>query len=99
MSLRFCSHTSSARLDVFLNKITESGPSVVTMDKVTGLILAGMSGEDMVMFVMENMEPEVVGIRNINEAIMAEKSISGNGPTGLWFFRLSLIQRIIGKSG
>ena len=99
MSLRFCLHTSSARLDVFLNKITESGPSVVTTDKVNGLILARMSGEDMVMFVTENTEPEVVSVGNINETVMAEKSISGNGPTGLRFFRLSLVQGIIRKSG
>ena len=61
------------------------------MDKVNGLILAGMSREDMVMFVTENTEPEVVSVGNINEAIMAEKSVCGNRPTGLWFFRLSLI--------
>ena len=98
MSLRFCSHTSSARLNIFLPKIMESGPSVVTMDKVNGLILAGMSREDVVMFVMEDVEPEVVSIRNINEAVMAEKSVSGNGPMGLRFFRLSLVQGIIRKS-
>ena len=92
MSLRFCSHTSSARLNIFLHKITESGPSVVMMDKVNGLILAGMSREDKVMFVTENTEPEVVSIGNINEAVMAEKSVSSNRPTGLRFFRLSLIQ-------
>ena len=99
MSLRFCSHTSSARLNIFLHKITESRPSVVTTDEVNGLILARVSREDMVMFVMENTEPEVVSIRNINEAVMAEKSVSGNGPTGLRFFRLSLVQGIIRKSG
>ena len=99
MSLRFCSHTSSARLNIFLNKIMESGPSVVLMDKVNGFILAGMSGEDKVMFVMENTEPKVVSVGNINEAVMAEKSVSSNGPMGLRFFRLSLIQQIIRKSG
>ena len=47
-------------------------------DEVHCLILTGMSGEDMVVLVAENSEPEVIGIGDVYETIMAEKSIGSD---------------------
>ena len=57
MSLRFCSHTSGTRTDVVLDIFTESGPSIVTPNKVYGLASAWMSGKNVIVLVAENSEP------------------------------------------
>ena len=75
MPLGFGSHTSCTRFTIFLDKFTESGPGIIAVDEVHCLILTGMSGEDVVVLVAENLEPEVIGIRDVYETIMAEKSI------------------------
>ena len=75
MPLGFGSHTSCTRFTIFLDKFTESGPGIIVADEVHCLILTRMSGEDVVMLVAENSEPEVVGIGDIYESIVVEKSI------------------------
>ena len=75
MPLGFGSHTSCTRFTIFLDKFTESRPGIIVADEVHCLILTGMSREDVVVLVVENLEPEVVGIGDIYETIMAEKSI------------------------
>ena len=72
MPLGFGSHTSCT---IFLDKFMESGPSIIAVDEVHCLFLTRMSGEDVVMLVAENLEPEVTGIRDVYETIMAEKSV------------------------
>ena len=75
MPLGFGSHTSCTRFIIFLDKFTESGPGIIAADEVHCLILTGMSREDVVVLVAENSELEVVGIWDIYETIMAEKSV------------------------
>ena len=75
MPLGFGSHTSCTRFTIFLDKFTESGPGIIVADEVHCLILIGMSREDMVVLVVENSEPEVIGIGDVYETIVAEKSI------------------------
>ena len=75
MPLGFGSHTSCTRFTIFLDKFVESGPGIIAADEVHCLILTGMSGEDVVMLVVENSEPEVIGIGDVYEIIMAEKFI------------------------
>ena len=75
MPLGFCSHTSCTRFTIFLDKFAESGPGIIAADEVHCLILTGMSGEDVVMLVVENSEPEVIGVGDVYETIVAEKSI------------------------
>ena len=75
MPLGFGSHTSCTRFTIFLDKFMESGPGIIAVDEVHCFILTGMSREDVVVLVVENLEPEVVGIGDIYETIMAEKSI------------------------
>ena len=99
MSLGLSSHTSCTRLAIFLDKFAESGPGIVATDEVGGLILTGMSGEDMVMLVAEDSEPEVVSVGDINEVIMSEKTICSNGPSGLRILKMGKIERVGGKCG
>ena len=75
MPLGFGLHTSCTRFTIFLDKFAESGPGIIAADEVHCLILTRMSGEDVVMLVAENSEPEVVGIGDIYESIVVEKSI------------------------
>ena len=82
-----------------LDKFTESGPGIVATDEVGGLILTGMSGEDMVMLVAEDSEPEVVSVGDINEVIMSEKTICSNRPLGLQILKMGNIERVSGKCG
>ena len=53
----------------------ESGPGIIAADEVHCFILTGMSGEDVVMLVVENSELEVIGSGDVYETIVAEKSI------------------------
>ena len=82
-----------------LFRSVESGPGIVATDEVSGLILTGMSGEDMIMLVAEDSEPEVVSVGNIDEVIMSEKTICSNGPSGLWILKVGNIERVGQKCG
>ena len=78
MPLGFGSHTSCTRFTIVLDKFMEFGPGIIVVDEVHCFILTGMSREDMVMLVVENSELEVIGIRDVYEAIMAEKSVGSD---------------------
>ena len=75
MPLGFGSHTSCARFTIFLDKFMESRPGIIVADEVHCLILTRMSGEDVVVLVVENSELEVIGIRDVYETIVVEKSV------------------------
>ena len=47
-------------------------------DEVHCLILTRMSREDMIVLVAENLEPEVIGIGDVYETIVAEKSVGSD---------------------
>ena len=53
----------------------ESRPGIIAADEVHCLILTRMSGEDVVVLVVENLEPEVIGVGDVYETIVAEKSV------------------------
>ena len=78
MPLGFGSHTSCTRFTIFLDKFTESGPGIIAVDEVHCLIMTRMSREDMVMLVVENSELEFIGIGDVYETIMVEKSIGSD---------------------
>ena len=73
-------HTGSARLTIFLNKFTESGPSIITADEINCFVLARVSGKDVVMLIVQNMELKVTRVRDVNEIVMKKESIRGDGP-------------------
>ena len=99
MSLGLSLHTSCTRLAIFLDKFAESGPGIVATDEVNGLILTGMSGEDMIMLVVEDSEPEVISVGNIDEVIMSEKTICSNRPLGLQVLKVGNKERVGRKCG
>ena len=99
MPLGFGSHTSGARFNVFLDEFAESRPGIVATDEVNGLVLSRMSGKDVIVLVVENTEPEVIGVRNIDKVVMTEETIRSNGPAGLRFFLVGNVKRVVGKCG
>ena len=78
MPLGFGLHTSCTGFTIFLGKFTESGPGIIAADEVHCLILTRMSREDVVVLVAENLEPEVIGIRDVYETVVAEKYIGSD---------------------
>ena len=80
MPLRFSSHTSHTRFAILLDEFAETGPSIIAANEVDGLILTRVSGEDMIMLVAENLEPQVIRVGDIDEVVMAEKTVRSNGP-------------------
>ena len=56
----------------------ESGPGIVVADEVHCLVLTRMSRKDMVVLVAENSELEVIGIGDVYEIIVAEKSVGSD---------------------
>ena len=77
----------------------ESRPGIIAVDEVHCLILTGMSREDVVVLVVENSELEVIGIGDVYETIVADKSIGSDSPAGLWFFEVGNVKRVIRKCG
>ena len=55
MILWLRSHTGSAGLAVVLDEVMEEQPSVVVMDKLKGPVLAKVSGDQIILFVEENV--------------------------------------------
>ena len=78
MPLGFGLHTSCTRFTIFLDKFTESRPGIIAADEAHCLILTRMSGEDVVVLVVENLEPEVIGVGDVYETIVAEKSVGSD---------------------
>jgi hypothetical protein len=55
-----------------LHKGLKVGPNVFLLDYCEGFVLSGVSREDVVMIVLEDLEVEVVDIQDINLVMMAE---------------------------
>ena len=56
----------------FLYEGPKVGPDVFPSDYCEGFILSGVPGEDVIMLVLEDSEPEVVRIWDVNLIVMAE---------------------------
>jgi hypothetical protein len=73
---------SSTQVAEVLHKGSEVGPYVISMDEVEGLVLPGVSGQDMIMVVLEDFEAEVINIRDVNLVVLTEKSAFIKCPVG-----------------
>ena len=51
------------------------------------------------MLVAEDLEPQVVRVRDVDEVIMTEEPIRGNGPLGLWFCLVGEEKRVVRECG
>ena len=76
-------HTSRTRFAIFLDELTEPRPGVVTTDHFYCLVLTWMSRKYVIMLVVENMETEVIRVRNVDEVILPKKTIWSDGPSVL----------------
>jgi hypothetical protein len=56
----------------FLHEGPKVGPNVFLSDYCEGLVLSGVPREDVIMFVLEDSELEVVCIWDVNPIMMAE---------------------------
>ena len=45
-----------------------------------------MTRENVIMFVLENFELEIIRVGDIDAIIVLEESIGGDGPVGFWIF-------------
>ena len=59
MTLWLGSHTGGAGLAVVLDEGAEERPSIVVTDELQGLVLAEVSGDQVVVFVEKDAESEV----------------------------------------
>jgi hypothetical protein len=73
---------SGTRVAEVLHKGSEVGPYVISMDEVKGLVLSGMSGQDVIVVVLEDFEAEVINIRDVNPVVLTEKSAFVECPIG-----------------
>ena len=78
MPLGFRSHTRCTRLAIFLDKFTESRPAVVSSNEIYCLVLTRVSGKDMIVFMSENAESEIVRVSNVDQIVMTEKTVGSN---------------------
>jgi hypothetical protein len=56
----------------FLYEGPKVGPNVFPSDYREGFVLSGMPGEDVIMFVLEDSESEIVRVWDVNPIVMAE---------------------------
>jgi hypothetical protein len=56
----------------FLHKGPEVGPNIFPSDYHEGFVLSGVPGEDVIMFVLEDSESEVVHVWDVNLIAMVE---------------------------
>jgi hypothetical protein len=98
VALRFRAHTSGTGFAILLDKVSNTRPSVVPLYKTEGLVLSGMSSEDVVMLVAEDVESEVVRVRDIDATTMAEETVGVYGPVRFWVLQMVGVDWIRRKS-
>ena len=75
VSLRLGAHTGRARFAVMLDIVAHERPSILLSYELQGLVLSGMSGEDVIVFVAEYSESEVVVVRDVDSAIEPDQTV------------------------
>ena len=58
-----------ARRDVVLDEGADTWPGILSVDQVQSVGLTKMSGEWVIMFVPQDLQTEVVGVRNIDVVV------------------------------
>ena len=51
------------------------------------------------MLVAEDSEPQVIRVGDVDEVIMTEESVRGNGPSGLWVCLVGKEKRVVRECG
>ena len=66
-----------------LNEGSEEQPSIVVLDELKGLVLAKVSGSQMVMFVEKYAESEIIGVGDDDSVLVLEETFRVGGPVGV----------------
>ena len=66
----------------FLHEGPKVGPNVFPSDYREGFVLSGVSGEDVIMVILEDSESEVVHVRDVNPIVMTEETTIVQCPVG-----------------
>jgi hypothetical protein len=64
------------------HKGSKVGPYVISTDEVEGLVLPGMSSQNVIMVVLEDFEVEVINIQDVNLVVLTENSAFIECPVG-----------------
>ena len=65
----FRSTAISTRITIVFDEGSHSGPGILTSDEVQCLVLSEVSRDWMVMLVLENLQPKIRKIRNIDPVV------------------------------
>ena len=74
-------HASSAGFNVRLNGVSEFGPDIISSDEFQCSILSKVSGDRVVMFILQYSESEIVNVGDVDTFVEQEESVSGNSPS------------------
>ena len=86
----FSSVTTSTGLTEILNKVAKSGPGVLSSNQINSLVLTEVSGGRMIVFVPENSETKVIGVRYVNAIVLPEETIGVQRPSRIGFVRVEM---------
>ena len=73
-------HTGCAQLAVVYNELWESQPGIMALDLVKGLGLAEMSGQGVIMSILEDAQLQHSNIWDIYAVVLPEKSVGTGSP-------------------
>ena len=69
------------------DELWESQPGIMALDLVKGLGLAEMSGQGVIMSILEDVQPQCSNIQDIYAVVLLEKSIRTSSPSGIGLVR------------
>ena len=98
MTLGFSAHTSSTRLAILLNEVAHTRPSILALDKTNSLILTGVSSEYVVVLMVEDLEMEVRGVRNVDMSIVEKITCIVNRAAGIQILQEGKVSGVSQKS-
>ena len=75
MSRSFRPQASYTSLAELFDESPKAGPNIFSAYKVNSFGLSEMSGKDMIMLVLKDTEPEIIGVRNPDTIIKSEKTL------------------------
>jgi hypothetical protein len=81
VSLRLGTEAGDTGFAEGLDQGSELWPGVLASNEFKGLVLAEMSGERMIVLVLEDSESEVIGVGNVNAVIQSEETFGVGRPT------------------
>ena len=98
VTLGFSSHAGCTGLTILFYKFTESRPSIISENETSCFVLTRMSGEYVIVLVLQNTELEIGGVGNVDTRLMTEESIGSYGPIRFGIGEMGFVERVRRKS-